>query len=268
MSPCLPSQGNIFKGRNILPLSRVSILGVSVDPLDMDLTLNQIENWLLEDARAYACVLPAHSVMECVNHPELLPVFNKADMVTPDGMSIVWLLNLMGYKNVRRVYGPDLMMATCKHGINKKWRHYFFGGNPGTPQALADQLQKQIPDLQIAGTCSPPFGPPTQEEEERFISALNTSKADILWVGMSSPWQETWMHEYRTRVNIPIMIGVGAAFDFLSGRKKQAPRWIQKMGMEWLYRLISESKRLWPRYKNYPLFLVLAIRELITSKKK
>jgi len=251
-----------------LPPPRVSILGVSVDPLDMDLVLSQFENWLLADARAYVCVLPAHSVMECVNHPELLPVFNDADMVTPDGMSIVWLLNLMGYKNTRRVYGPDLLTATCKKGINKKWGHYFFGGSPGTAQTLADQLQKQIPSLQIAGTYSPPFGLPNKIEEEKIITALNTSKADILWVGMSSPWQETWMHEYRNRVNIPIMIGVGAAFDFLSGRKKQAPCWMQKMGMEWLFRLISEPKRLWPRYKNYPLFLVLALRELMTRKKK
>lgn len=204
--------------------------------------------------------------MECVNDPSLFENFNEADMVTPDGMAIVWLLLLKGYKETRRVYGPDLLMAACQYGLEEKWKHFFYGGGPAVAQNLAHKLQTQKPDLQVAGTFSPPFGRPSADEEKLLIEMLNKSGADILWVGMSSPWQEVWMHEHRNKINIPVMVGVGAAFDFLSGAKKQAPKWIQQIGMEWLFRLCKEPKRLWPRYKQYPKFVFLVLQELIHEK--
>lgn len=244
----------------------VSILKVKINPLNMDLTLAQFEAWIKAKTRAYVCVAPAHSIMECVNDPTLLPILNEADMVTPDGMAIVWLLQLKGFKETRRVYGPDLLMAACHHGIEKNWKHFFYGGEPGVAQKLADTLKKQIPNLKVADTYSPPFGRSSSAEENSLIEMLNSSGADILWVGMSSPWQEVWMHENRDKINIPIMVGVGAAFDFLSGAKTQAHKWIQRIGMEWLFRLIKEPKRLWPRYKQYPRFVFLVLQELVHEK--
>lgn len=249
-----------------MTLPRVPILNVKINPLNMDLTLAQFEVWINTKTQAYVCVAPAHSIMECVNDPTLLPIFNDVDMVTPDGMAIVWLLQLKGYKETRRVYGPDLLLASCHHGIEKNWKHFFYGGEPGVAKRLADRLQNQIPNLQVAGTYSPPFGRPRADEEKSLIEMLNHSNADILWVGMSSPWQEVWMHEHRDKINIPVVVGVGAAFDFLSGVKPQAPRWIQHIGMEWLFRLLKEPKRLWPRYKQYPRFVYLALKELATEK--
>lgn len=247
-------------------IPRVPILGVSVSALNMELTLAQIHAWLKDESSAYVCVAPAHSVMECVNDPELLPVFNEAGLVTPDGMSIVWLLRARGYKNVQRVYGPDLLLSACEYGLSNHWKHYFYGGLPGVAEKMAAKLQDRFIGLQIAGVCSPPFGKPSVEEEKALLAAINASGADILWVGMSSPWQEIWMHEHLGQINVQVMVGVGAAFDYLSGSKVQAPRWIQRSGFEWLYRLLKEPKRLWPRYKQYPRFFILALKELLFSK--
>jgi len=244
----------------------IPILGVRVSTVNMDLALSQFETFLDNRGNAYICVAPAHSIMECVNDPDLYPVFNGADMVTPDGMAVVWLLQLRGHRQVRRVYGPDLLQATCAYGLERGWRHYFYGGAPGVAERLAEKLQEQFPGLQIAGTCSPPFGRPSAEEERALLDQVNSSEADIVWVGMSSPKQEVWMNAHLGQVHAPVMVGVGAAFDFLSGCKKQAPRWMQRSGLEWLFRLLSEPRRLWPRYRHYPRFVWLALREHIALK--
>jgi len=247
-------------------MEQISILGVLVNAVNMHSALAQFNDWIKTKTHSYVCVAPAHSIMECVNNPSLLPVFNDADMVTPDGMAIVWLLHLKGFKETRRVYGPDLLSAACNLGIEKNWKHFLFGGGPTVAQKLAGKLQNQIPGLQVAGTYTPPYGRPSDADEITMIELLNNSGADILWVGMSSPWQEVWMHEHLGRINIPVMVGVGAAFDYLSGTKPQAPRWIQRIGMEWLFRLLKEPKRLWPRYKQYPRFAFLALKELVNEK--
>lgn len=247
-------------------MERIPILGVFVNPLNIPSTLAQFEDWIKAKTHAYVCVAPAHSIMECVNDPSLLPVFNEADMVTPDGMAIVWLLRLKGHSETRRVYGPDLLTAACNLGIENNWKHFFFGGAPTVAQKLAEKLQDQNPGLQVAGAFTPPFGRPSDAEEIAMIDLLNKSGADILWVGMSSPWQEVWMHEHLGLINIPVMVGVGAAFDYLSGVKPQAPHWIQRIGLEWFFRLLQEPKRMWPRYKQYPRFVFLALRELIMEK--
>lgn len=247
-----------------MKIPRVSILEVKINPLNMEIAAAQLSDWIRDRQKAYVCVVPAHSVMECVNDPGLLPIFNDAGLSTPDGMSIVWLLKAMGFKQTQRVYGPDLLKAACEHGLKEDWKHYFFGGAPGIAQELGQKLIAQYPDLAIVGCFSPPFGRPNENEDKVLVDAINASGADILWVGMSSPWQEIWMHEHLGRINAPVMIGVGAAFDFLTGNKKQAPLWMQRSGLEWLFRFIEEPKRLWPRYKQYPRFVFLALRELIS----
>ncbi len=245
---------------------RVPILGVRVNALDLPGTLGFFEERVNTRAKSYICLAPAHSIMACVNDPNLLPVFNQADLVTADGMAVVWLLRLKGYPQARRVYGPDLLREACDFGLARHWKHYFYGGAPGVADQLASRLSKSYPGLRVAGTCSPPFGRPDATQDFALVDAINRSGADILWVGMSSPWQETWMREHLGRVEIPIMVGVGAAFDFVSGIKPQAPLWAQRSGLEWLYRLIQEPRRLWPRYRQYPRFVTLALCELLFHK--
>lgn len=250
-----------------MEIPRIPILGVQVSAVNMDIALQQLQEWITGRDNQYLCVVPAHSIMECVNHPNLLPVFNSAGMVTPDGMAVVWLLKLKGHPNVSRVYGPDLMLKSCSSGLEFGWRHYFLGGTPEAQEQLKKTLQTRFPEIQIAGQMSPPFRALIPEEEQAIIDEINAARADILWVGFGSPNQEIWMYNHLGKINVPLMVGVGAAFDFLSGRKRQAPHWIQRIGMEWLFRLMSEPARLWPRYRQYPRFLYLVCKELLRERK-
>lgn len=249
-----------------MEIPRIPILGVQVSVVNMGIAQKQFQTWITEHGNHYVCVVPAHSIMECVNNPGLLPVFNGADMVTPDGMAVVWLAKLKGHPEVSRVYGPDLLMESCKRGLELGWRHYFLGGTTEAKEELKKVLQSHFPGIQITGQLSPPFRALTPEEEKNIVNEINAGSPDILWVGFGSPTQELWMHNHLGKINVPVMVGVGAAFDFLSGRKRQAPHWIQRIGMEWLFRLLSEPARLWPRYRQYPRFMFLVIKELLRER--
>ena len=248
-------------------LERDNILGVKVCAIDLDLALRAIKHWIDAAEPTYVCVTPAHSIMDAYHNPQLRSILNSSGLTTPDGMSLVWILKLLGHKDVDRVYGPDLVLALCQFGVEKKYRHYFFGGEPGVAKALASRLTKRLDGLQIVGTHSPPFHKLSDAEDRAEIDMINSTNPDIVWVGISSPKQERWMAEHLGKINAPVMIGVGAAFDFLSGRKPQAPRWIQRSGLEWLFRLATEPKRLWPRYRQYPLFMWLVLLQLLGLKK-
>ncbi|NOZ79072.1 MAG: WecB/TagA/CpsF family glycosyltransferase [Acidobacteria bacterium] len=243
-------------------IERRNILGVSVSALDLGTAVRQIGKWIQARDPNYVCVTPAHGVMDARLDPELLEIFNSSGMTTPDGMSIVWILRLLGNRNVSRVYGPDLMIATCEAGVERGWKHFLYGGGEGVADELAHALKRRVPGVIIAGTYTPPFRALTPEEDEEAIRAIGRSGADIVWVGISTPKQERWMAAHVGRVGAPVLIGVGAAFDFLSGRKPQAPRWIQRSGFEWLFRFANEPRRLWPRYRRYPVFALLAGRQL------
>jgi N-acetylglucosaminyldiphosphoundecaprenol N-acetyl-beta-D-mannosaminyltransferase len=184
-------------------------------------------------------------------------------MTVPDGMAIVWILKLKGHRHVRRVYGPDLLKAACKYGLEKGYRHYFYGGASGVTEKLVQKIRTDFPSLQIAGTFTPPFRPLTTEEDEEVIHQINKAEADIVWVGLGSPKQEFWMQTHLGRLHVPVMVGVGAAFDFLSGSKPQAPLWMQRNGFEWMFRFFNEPKRLWPRYSQYPKFILLVLSEFL-----
>jgi len=244
-----------------------NILGVNVSAIHMQQALETIHTWITTRDPHYACVTPAHSIMDCYNNPELRPIFNSSGLTTPDGMSLVWILRLMGHKHVDRVYGPDLMQALCQASIEPGYRHYFYGGAPGVVEDLKIKLQTSYPDLQVVGHYTPPFGPVTLEEDQRIIEHIRDANPDIVWVGISSPRQEIWMAEHLNSLDVPVLIGVGAAFDFLSGRKTQAPRWVQRSGLEWLFRFLSEPKRLWRRYIQYPLFILLLLAQVTGLKK-
>jgi len=239
--------------------STFSVLGIRINAINMQQAIEQIHHWIENDAKKYVCVVPAHAVMSAYQDNELKQIYNNSDMCTPDGMSIVWILKMNGYHKINRVYGADLLLAACNYGLKYGWRHQFLGGTPETITALASNLRARFPGLIISGETCPPFRSLTKQEERDIITTVNANQSDILWVGLGSPRQEIWMNKNRGVINAPVMVGVGAAFDFLSGNKPQAPQWIQRIGMEWLFRLFNEPKRLWSRYRQYPKFIFLVL---------
>lgn len=250
-------------------MERVTLLGVDVSAINMDQALPQMAAWRAERdvIRTYVCVTPAHSLMDCQDDPDLRAIFNAAGMVTPDGMGVVWLLRLLGHRSAGRVYGPDLLRETCIAGSSLGWRHFFLGGTDDVLDALIRTLRSSAPDLVVAGSYAPPFRALGDLELSQMLSKINEADADFVWVALGSPRQERWMHLHRPSLTAPVLIGVGAAFDFLSGNKKQAPRWIQRSGLEWAFRLASEPKRLWPRYRRYPRFVLLAAQAVWTGRR-
>jgi N-acetylglucosaminyldiphosphoundecaprenol N-acetyl-beta-D-mannosaminyltransferase len=233
-----------------------NILGVPISAVDMDAAVHTIGGWISSKRRDYVCVCNVHTVMECQKDEATLQVYRDAGMVTPDGMPLVWVSRLMGQHGVRRVYGPDLMLAVFEQSAARGWRHFLYGGAPGVADALASKMRSQFSGLQIAGTYCPPFRALTSTEATEVVDRINRSGADIVWIGIGAPRQELWMAEHRNALDAPVLIGVGAAFDFLSGGKPQAPRWMMNSGLEWLFRLASEPRRLWRRYLiNNPRFV-------------
>ncbi len=245
-------------------LSRVNILGVGVSAVNMQTTLDIIDGWIARRESHYVCVTGVHGVMESQRDETLRQIHNVAGLVTPDGMPLVWLSHLKGFRYVSRVYGPDLMLALCERSIERDYRHFFYGGAEGVPERLATSLQRRFPGLLVAGTYSPPFRPLATEEDAQVVQMINEANPDVVWVGLSTPKQEQWMATHTGRLIAPVLIGVGAAFDFLSGRKRQSPRWMQRSGLEWLFRLFTEPHRLWRRYLvNNPLFVTLVLLQAL-----
>lgn len=237
-------------------LQRCNILGVNVSAVNMEQAVRRIEGWIALRECNYVCITGVHGVMESQRQPELKQIHNRAGMVTPDGMPMVWVNRLRGNSHVSRVYGPDLMLEVCRRSVEKGYKHFLYGGGDGVAELLKSKLQEKCPGLQIVGTYTPPFRPLTEQEDQQVCRMINDSQADIVWVGLSTPKQEYWMSRHLGKLRAPIMIGVGAAFDFHAGLKKQAPRWIQQSGLEWFFRLCTEPRRLWKRYLlNNPAFV-------------
>ncbi len=249
------------------PLPRARIMGVNVSAITMADALRTVEDWIGRRACNYVCITGVHGVIESQSDPRLLAIHERAGMATPDGMPLVWMARKLGHGQTERVYGPDLMLRLTELSVEKGYRQYYFGGAPGLAERLRERLIARFPGLAVAGTFSPPFRPATVEEDEDVVRMINDAKPDIVWVGLSTPKQEYWMAEHLGRIEAPVMIGVGAAFDFLAGTKRQAPAWMQKRGLEWLFRLLSEPRRLWRRYgKIVPQFMVGASLQLLSQK--
>jgi N-acetylglucosaminyldiphosphoundecaprenol N-acetyl-beta-D-mannosaminyltransferase len=242
---------------------RVNVLGVGVSLVNMDRALDEIDTWVRSAERTYVCVCSVHGVMECQRSDELRGIFNSAGMVTPDGMPLVWLAKRQD-PHVTRVYGPDLMLAEFQRSTASGHRHFLYGGGPDVSARLAVKMRDRFPGLSVVGTLEPPFAPLDQLASPQTASAINATGADVVWVGISSPKQERWMALMRPLLHAPVLIGVGAAFDFHSGTVRQAPPWMQRSGLEWMFRLITEPRRLWRRYLiNNPWFLwALALQRL------
>jgi|SRR5579872_705135 len=228
------------------------VLGVQVDAVQIPEVIQQIETWIQRrEPCHFIAVSGMHGVMEARNNAEFMRVLNSADLVVPDGMPLVWVGRLRGHRLPRRVYGPELMLAVCDGAATRGVRHFFFGGAPEVPEKLAQSLRDRFPGLNVVGAYSPPYRPVTHEEDEEIIAAINAAVPDILWIGLSTPKQEKWMYAHHDRLHVPVLIGVGAAFDINSGTKRQAPGWMREHGLEWFFRLIQEPRRLWRRYILY-----------------
>lgn len=221
----------------------------------MEGALGAIEGWITRREPHYVCVSGMHGVMECQRDEQLRRIHNAAGLVTTDGMPLVWLCRLRGQRGVERVYGPDLMLALCARSQTSGYRHFFYGASPGVLDALTARLQTRYPGLTVAGAYAPPFRQLDSLEDLQIVERIKQARPDVVWVGLSTPKQERWMAEHVERLGGPVLIGVGAAFDFHAGTKRQAPRWMQRSGLEWLFRLLSEPRRLYRRYLlNIPLF--------------
>jgi N-acetylglucosaminyldiphosphoundecaprenol N-acetyl-beta-D-mannosaminyltransferase len=234
----------------------VNVLGVRVDAVNLRQTLRSIDDWIMAGDRSYVCLAPVHNILACQQDAELKDMFNASGLTVPDGMPVVWIAWMHGHRRADRVYGPDLLQAACRQFVERGHSHYFFGAEPGVAEKLANRLQRDQPGLKVAGWHSPPFGPRSAQVNADQIERINAADPDIVWVALGSPAQERWMAENRPALNARVLIGVGAAFDFLTGRKPQAPRWLQRSGFEWLFRLATEPRRLWRRYLRYPLFIL------------
>ena len=237
-------------------VERFNVLGVGIGRVNMALAVAAIRDWVASRARVYVCVCPVHSVMECRRSEEVRRVFNAAGMVTPDGMPLVWAARLQGQAGVERVYGPDLLLAQLADSVAAGHRHYFYGGREGVAERLAAAMSARFPGLEVVGRETPPFGPLDEICTPDAAARINAERPDIVWVGMSSPRQDLWMARMRGLLDAPVLVAIGAAFDFHTGSVRQAPRWMQRSGLEWLFRLLVEPRRLWRRYVyDNPRFL-------------
>ncbi len=246
------------------PRAGINVLGVRVDALNLDTATGAIAAAVEGRRHGYVCVTGVHGVMESQRDPRCRAIHNAASLVTPDGMPLAWLLKFAGHREAGRVYGPDLMLSVFAHGEGQGYRHFLYGASESTLALLRANLLRRFPGAQIVGSHAPPFRPLTDAETASVAAAINASGADIVWVGLSTPKQETWMASSRPLLDAPVLIGVGAAFDFHAGLKPQAPAILQRAGMEWLFRLACEPRRLWRRYlTNNPRFVVAIAAQVL-----
>ncbi len=240
-----------------------SVLGTRVDATTYQAATAQIMEWARAGESRYVCIANTHVLMEAHDHNEFRRVLNQSDMVTPDGMPLAWLLRLKGYGIRDRVYGPTLMQHVIEAAAAQGVPVGLYGSSPDVLGRLTEKLATAWPLLRIAYCYSPPFRALAEQENATVCRAVNGSGTRIMFVGLGCPKQEQWMAAHRGQVQA-VMLGVGAAFDFLAGTKKQAPRWMQRLALEWLFRLIQEPRRLWRRYLyNNPRFALLAVAELL-----
>ena len=226
---------------------RFRVLGVSVDAVQIIDVIAEMEHWIAaRSAGHFVAFTGMHGVTEAQVDAMFKQTLRSADLVVADGMPLVWLGRWHGCDMRRRVYGPELMETFCCN-TGPFYRHYFYGGGPGVADRLAEVL-KQRYHVRTVGTYSPPFQPLTQKEDLEVERRIHVAAPDVVWVGLSTPKQERWMYEHRLRLGVPVMAGVGAAFDFIAGTAKQAPDWMRENGLEWFFRFVREPRRLWRRY--------------------
>jgi exopolysaccharide biosynthesis WecB/TagA/CpsF family protein len=227
---------------------RVDVLGIHVSVTNLDHTLATFARWIDRDERQLVCVTDMNALLHARADERLTHVYNTSGLTVPDGMPLVWAGQKAGFEEMDRVAGPDLLERVMTESAERGWTQYFYGGAEGVAAELRDRFQERHPALKVIGVECPPYRPLTEAEDAALVERLNEAKPDIVWVGLGAPKQERWMADHRDKLNATILVGVGAAFDFHTGRLDRAPRWMQRAGLEWSYRLSKEPKRLWKRY--------------------
>ena len=252
---------------NITKISKTKILGIPVAAVDIPHVIIHIKNHIALNKKGYITVTGVHGIMESQESDAVKQAHLDAFLTVPDGMPLVSIGRWKGFKQMARCYGPDLMQAVMEKSVEYHWMHYFYGGKEGVAQQLKTVFEQKYPGIKIVGSYTPPFRPLNENEKKIFIAEIERLKPHFIWVGLSTPKQELFMQEYLPLLNTNIMVGVGAAFDFHTGRIPMAPRWMQRMALEWLYRLLSEPKRLWRRYFNIvPRFIFYFILQQLHLK--
>lgn len=249
---------------------RVNILNVEVSRYDLDETMTLFSNAIDNNQKLRVCVTPVNCVLWAYRDENLKRIYNSADLVTADGVPLLWASKFLGSSIKGRVTGLDLLPEFSKISAEKGYKFFFLGAAEGVATKLANRLINENPGLNVVGTYSPPFEDQFSESENnKMIEMINKSKADILWVSLTAPKQDYWIEEHFDRLNVSITIGVGAAFDVVAGNIKRSPKWMQKAGLEWLYRLIQEPRRLSKRYLvEAPQFIPLIVRQKWSTLRK
>lgn len=241
------------------------VFGTPIDAIDAAGAVARVAGWAQAGESRYVCICNAHSMVTAHGDPAFRQVISQADMATPDGTPVAWMARRLGWRGQRRVSGPDLMLDYCAHAAAAGEPIFLYGATQETLDRLKVRLLQRWPQLQIAGSLAPPFRAHTPAEDLAAVQQINASGARTVWVSLGCPKQEAWMAEHRGRINA-VMLGVGAAFDFHSGLRRRAPGWMQSSGLEWLFRLCSEPRRLWRRYLfTNSRFIMLALRQLGSS---
>lgn len=258
-SATAPPNRSIPAGRRRL----VSVVGAPIDAISWDETCAVIARWAQRRESRYVCICNVHSVITAQQDPDFHDVIEQADMATPDGAPVAWMMRRLGYRDQTRINGPDLMFRYCAQAAQRDERIFLYGNTPETLETLQQRLHMAFPTLQIAGCFSPPFRALTPEEDAEIVQRINASGAGTVWVSLGCPKQERWMAAHRGRVQA-VMLGVGAAFDYHAGTLQRAPLWMQRHGLEWLHRFWSEPRRLGRRYLvTNTRFLVQVVKQLL-----
>lgn len=247
--------------------SFLDVLGVRIDLVQIPKVIEIVSEWIENKEQGkYIVVSNAYDVVVSRRNSRIRNAVNSSALTVSDGISLVILARIKGSPVKKRVYGPDLMLNFLKVAQEKGYSSFFYGTTESTLRLLLRNLKSELPDLKISGCYAPPFGEMTKEEDEKVTGLINDVKPDVIWVGLGCPKQQLWMYSHKDAFQVPVMIGVGAAFDFLAGVKPQAPRWIRDNGFEWLFRLVTEPKRLWRRYLiAYPVFIYYISVELVSK---
>jgi N-acetylglucosaminyldiphosphoundecaprenol N-acetyl-beta-D-mannosaminyltransferase len=250
-------------------LPRAKVLEIPLAVADYESVLDWMQSVVAARGRAYMSAAAVNLVMAAREDPEVKRAVLGATLVVPDGQPLVWALHLLGHASATRIYGPDLMALHCARAAREGTPVFLYGGRDESAQALlARRLRERFPGLPIAGGYAPPFRPLSAQEQDRVAAEINASGADVVWIGTGQPKQELWMAAMRGRLDAPLLVGVGAAFDFHAGLVAQAPAWMGRHGLEWTFRLAREPRRLWRRYARYnPLFVSAFARQYVEHRR-
>jgi N-acetylglucosaminyldiphosphoundecaprenol N-acetyl-beta-D-mannosaminyltransferase len=263
-TPSVPTTTPLDRPAAPPPVPAELVLGVPLALTDYERTLDWIDASVSARAPGYVCVAAVHTVMALQEDPSLRSAVLDSDLVVADGQPLVWAMHLLGHNLPTRVYGPDLMKKACERAAHSGQRFFLYGGREAALETLREQLPQRYPGLQLVGVRHAPFRELSDEEADAIAGELNAAAPDVVWVGLGVPLQEKWMAAMRSRLDAPVLVGVGAAFDFHAGLKRQAPDSLQRVGLEWAFRLSQEPRRLWRRYLRYnPRFVAGFARQYV-----